>query len=155
MKVALGKVGSQNHDSRHGIEGFEKENILKFRGKCKNTNLRHVFFIVISGDIFSKERMCRFGMVEDNRCERCELAETIKHIQWDCAESRKIWELFTEWIGNHALVSRSMNEYKDIFWVGDNAHVCKVKVKIIQEMIQIQRPSRWHKEKKSDLLVRR
>ena len=71
FKVALGKVSSQNHDTKLGIDGFDKEGILKFKCKYQNTKLRHVFFRGISGDIFSKEMMCRFGMVDNNTCKRC------------------------------------------------------------------------------------
>ena len=71
LKVNLGKVSPQDHKTKLGIEEFDKENILKFRKKCKNIKLRHVNYRLISGDIFSKERMCRFGMINNNICERC------------------------------------------------------------------------------------
>ena len=41
-------------------------------------------------------------------------------------------------------MSNSINEYQDIFNIDECAHVCKVKMKIIQEMIQIERPSGWN-----------
>jgi hypothetical protein len=41
-------------------------------------------------------------------------------------------------------MSNNINEYQDIFYIDDCAHVCKVKMKIIQEMIQIERPSGWN-----------
>ena len=97
----------------------------------------HVFFRGISGDIFSKERMCRFGMVDNNTCERRERVEASKHLLWHCRELRNIWRLYNDWIANDARASKSVFEYEDIFWVDDNAHVCKLKVQIMQEKIQI------------------
>jgi hypothetical protein len=41
-------------------------------------------------------------------------------------------------------MSNKINEYQDIFNIDECAHVCKVKMKIIQEMIQIERPSGWN-----------
>ena len=41
-------------------------------------------------------------------------------------------------------MSNNINEYQDIFNIDECAHVCKVKMKIIQEMIQIERPSGWN-----------
>ena len=41
-------------------------------------------------------------------------------------------------------MSNVVNEYQDIYKIDDNAHVCKVKMKIIQEMIQIIRPIGWN-----------
>ena len=129
-----------------GIEEFDKENILKFRKKCKNIKLRHVYYRLISGDIFSKERMCRFGMINNNVCERCQDIETTKHLLWGCRESSNIWEIFNTWVTNNNTVSDAVNEYQDIYKISECAHVCKVKMKIIQEMIQIERPGGWNLE---------
>ena len=148
LKIRLGKVSPQDHKTKLGIEVFDKESIMKFRNKCKNIKLRHVFYRLISGDIFSKERMCRFGMTNSNICERCQQVESTKHLLWGCIESRNIWELFNVWLTtNSRPVSNLMNEYQDIYRIDECAHVCKVKMKIIQEMIQIQRPSGWNMEK--------
>ena len=46
-----------------------------------------------------------------------------------------------------------MREYKDIFWVDDNAHVCKVKIKIIQEMIQIICLTMWNIKMIKDISI--
>ena len=146
LKINLGKVSSQNHTIKLGINEFDKESIIKFRHKCKNIKLRHVFFRLISGDIFSKERMCRFGMINNNLCERCQQIESTKHLLWECVESRNIWELFNTWIVSNNPVSNVINEYQDIYYIDNCAHVCKVKMKIIQEMIQIERPSGWNLE---------
>jgi hypothetical protein len=146
LKINLGKVSSQNNTIKLGINEFDKESIIKFRHKCKNIKLRHVFFRLISGDIFSKERMCRFGMINNNLCERCQQIESTKHLLWECVESRNIWELFNTWIVSNSPVSNVVNEYQDIYDIDNCAHVCKVKIKIIQEMIQIERPSGWNLE---------
>ena len=108
---------------------------------------RHVFFRLISGDIFSKERMCRFGMINNNICERCQEIETTRHLLWGCVESRNIWEFFNIWTVNNGSIANTINEYQDIYRIDDCAHVCKVKMKIIQEMIQIERPRGWNEER--------
>ena len=147
LKINLGKVSSQDHKTKLGIQEFDKESILKFRKKCKNIKLRHIFFRLISGDIFSKERMHRFGIINDNACERCQQIESTKHLLWGCVESRNIWEFFNIWILNNNPMSHLVNEYQDIYNIDDCAHVCKVKMKIIQEMIQIERPRGWNLER--------
>ena len=150
LKIILSKVSSQDHITKLDIEEFDKDSIIKFRNKCKNIKLRHVYYRLISGDIFSKERMCRFGMIDNNICERCQQVESTRHLLWGCIESRNIWELFNIWLtnnNNNTPGSGQMNEYQDIYRVDDCAHVCKVKIKIIQEMIQIQRPNGWNMER--------
>ena len=44
-------------------------------------------------------------------------------------------------------MAQLINEYHDIYSIDDCAHVCKVKMKIIQEMIQIERPRGWNLER--------
>ena len=147
LKIILGKVSSQDYINKLGIDEFDKENILKFRNKCKNIKLRHVFYRLISGDIFSGERMFRFGMINNNTCVRCQQIESTRHLLWGCRESSNIWELFNIWIANNHPASKVMNEYQDMYKIDDCSHVCKVKMKIIQEMIQIERPSGWNIDK--------
>ena len=38
----------------------------------------------------------------------------------------------------------STHGHQDIFCMEDCAHVCKLKIEITQEMIQIQHPSKWN-----------
>ena len=91
--------------------------------------------------------MHRFGIINDNVCERCQQIESTKHLLWECAESRNIWESFNNWIINKNPMAQLINEYQDIYNIDDCAHICKVKMKIIQEMIQIERPRGWNLER--------
>jgi hypothetical protein len=50
-------------------------------------------------------------------------------------------------MADNNFVSTIINDYKDIYNMDNCAHVCKVKMKIIQEMIQIERPSGWNIER--------
>ena len=90
--------------------------------------------------------MCRFGMINNNICERCQQIESNRHLLWECVESRNIWDLFNTWIANNNSASKAVNEYQDIYNIDDCAHVCKVKMKIIQEMVQIEHSSGWNLE---------
>ena len=44
LKVALGKVSSQDYKGKLEIDNFDKESILRFRSKCNNTKLRRVLY---------------------------------------------------------------------------------------------------------------
>ena len=91
--------------------------------------------------------MNRFGMINNNACERCQQIESTRHLLWGCVESNNIWRLFNTWIANNNSSSKIINEYQDIYHIDNCAHVCKVKMKIIQEMIQIERPRGWNIER--------
>ena len=56
--------------------------------------------------------------------------------------------MYNSWIRNQPLTSDcvQVNNYNDIYVVENNAQTCKVKIKIIQEMIQITRPRYWNLE---------
>jgi hypothetical protein len=54
--------------------------------KHKNTMLR-----ILNGDIFCKERLFRFKMIDNNRCDRCGDIETSQHMLIDCPDANKIW----------------------------------------------------------------
>ena len=56
-------------------------------------------------------------------------------------------QLFNKWITNNSTVAKEVIEYQDIYIIDNCAHVCKVKMKIIQEMIQIVRPSGWNMDR--------
>jgi hypothetical protein len=47
---------------------------------------------LLHGDIFTRERMQRFGMVDDRQCCYCGSLETVKHMLWDCNRVRGVWE---------------------------------------------------------------
>ena len=89
--------------------------------------------------------------LNNNRCERSDEIESTKHLLWGCVEARNIWNLFNIWSANNGndinnRLTKSINEYQDNFFIYECAHVCNVKMKIIQEMIQIQLPNGWNLE---------
>jgi hypothetical protein len=86
-------------------------------------------------------------MIDNNICERCQETESTKHLLWGCWESRNIWDLFNRWTIDNNSRAKLVNDYQDIYNIDDCAHVCKVKMKIIQEMIQIERPRGWNLDK--------
>ena len=99
----------QNVESNPGPENGIKSNVVVRTYNCNglgNVNKFRRLLIKLKpevqhGDIFSKERMCRFGMINNNTCERCHEIETTKHLLWGCVESRNIWDLFNSWISNN------------------------------------------------------
>ena len=69
---------------------FDKVNKLTST-KHKNSLLR-----TLHGEIYTKEKLFRFGLVQDPNCENCNQVETLLHKVQDCARVRAIWELALE-----------------------------------------------------------
>ena len=87
------------------------------------------------------EKMFKYKMVNNNKCIRCAEVETYKHLLWECREVKKIWELFNVSLINHE--EERVLEYENVFKIGNIARVNKLKIRIIQGLIQIERPKNW------------
>ncbi len=55
---------------------------------------------------------------------------------------KQIWTLYNEYINNLGKSEGVMKEYKQIFTAGDEPGITIIKIRLIQEMIQIQRPKK-------------
>jgi hypothetical protein len=130
-----------NFNEKLGTINYKIEYINKFRHQCKNVKLRHIYFRLIMGDFFTKERMFKYKMVNDNRCVRCGGVETFIHLLWECGIARIIWQGFNEYTTNRGNSNIKVTSYDEIFEIGDIRILNIVKMKIIQIMIQIVRPT--------------
>ena len=93
------------------------------------------------------EKMFKYKMVINNRCRRCQEVETFKHLIWECIETKKIWTIFNELLTHLDLREEKIQDYDNIFMIGEIEVISKIKIRLIQEMIQIERPVNWSREK--------
>jgi hypothetical protein len=91
------------------------------------------------------EKMLKY--VKNNTCKRCEEVETYKHLIWECGEAKKIWQLFNRFATSENQQEERVLEYDNVFKVGTKANINMIKVKAIQELIQIEGPINWMIEK--------
>ena len=92
--------------------------------------------------MYTKERMLRFRMSRNDECERCGEVESYKHLFWECRESRRVWQVFNEYMRNIGHQHR-VDNYENVFNIDKNRIISMIKVKVIQAMIQIERPRGW------------
>jgi len=61
------------------------------------TSIRHrnILLRVIHGEIYSKERLFRFGLSDNNLCEHCNEVETIVHKFFECRRVANLWDELT------------------------------------------------------------
>ena len=107
LKVALSKTTMVDYESKLDINNFNRNTIYTVRKKVKNCKLRNIFYRLINKDFFSKERLKRIKLTDNDLCDRCNLTETTKHLLWECSYSKNIWELY-----NHILVQVGENKYE-------------------------------------------
>ena len=146
LKLAMNKTTKQDFNMRLGLENFDKNNIVKFRHQCKNTKLRHIQFRLLSKDFFTMEKMLKYKMVATDKCQRCNEKETYKHLLWECKEAKKIWINYNNYLQHIKYPQDKIETYQDVYLIPNIIAISTVKMKIIQEMIQIKRPTGWTME---------
>jgi len=143
LKNALDRLDEINIAERLEIEESNEINILQFRKNCKNSKLRNIHFRLLHNDFFTYKKMFKFKMSENPNCPRCNEIESTKHLLWECNESRNIWNLYNSVLTNSNLQNMTINKYEDIFITENLSILSTIKMKIVQEFIQIERPKGW------------
>jgi hypothetical protein len=140
LKKALEKVAIVEYERKLEIRNFDRESIIDIRQGVSNVKLRNVFYRLINKDFFTKERMFKFKMIDNDKCERCGMKETTIHLLWECAETKKMWDGFNKLLEESGLDNLKIKEYDDVYTFKGNGAASSVKLKIINEQIQISRP---------------
>jgi hypothetical protein len=142
LKISFDKITENDFENRLGIT-YDTENLKRFRVQCKNAKLRNIYYRMVNKDFFTYERMKKFKMSENDKCPRCDNVETTKHLLWECSESENIWKIYNNMLTQIKLNNLIVRKYDDLYNMSGNGAINMIKIKIIQEMIQINRPTRW------------
>jgi hypothetical protein len=65
---------------------------------------------------------------------------------------RNIWSLFNQIMRKVGYHNECVTLYEDIFRVGSHSANCMIKIKIIQALIQIERPKYWNRQNILDII---
>jgi len=141
LKLALKKTDTTDYNNKLGIIDFDNDDIIETRRNVSNVKLRNIFFRLINKDFFTKDRLFRFKMTEDNKCDRCNLEETTKHLLWECKSTRMMWKSFNTILNESGLNQFSVNDYNEVYKFNGTGAVSTIKLKLINELIQIVRPT--------------
>jgi exonuclease III len=144
FKQILNKTETFDYNHKLGID-YDKENIMRFRNNCKNPKLRNIYFRLTHNDFYTKEKMKRFKMTNSDECSRCGNKENLEHLIWECFQAQGIWSLYNELMTKIGKMTEKITYYKDVFSTPQDATTTLIKIRIIQELIQIERPSNWNK----------
>jgi hypothetical protein len=148
MKLILNKTEEHNVNAKLGITNFKEENITITRRNCTNAKLRNIYFRLIHNDFFTSERMKRFGMTASDKCLRCGRIENLRHLIWECSHSNNIWNLFNDMVKEVYPNSKDLIiVYENIFDACETPSTNVIKLRVVQELIQIDRPKNWNRDK--------
>ena len=59
--------------------------------KVTNTKHKSTLLRTAHGEIYTKEKLARFGLIESPECPRCNEVETLRHKLIECAYVNRIW----------------------------------------------------------------
>jgi hypothetical protein len=62
---------------------------------------------------------------------------------WHCRERKRVWQAFNAYLIYIRKSNSKVFSYDGVFVIGDFRVVIKVNMKVIQKMIQIDRPVNW------------
>ena len=151
LKKALDCVSLADFHVKLGIENNIVEP-LQFRRDCRNAKSRNIYFRLIHNDFFTYKRMYKYKMTDNENCPRCGLVEDTRHLLWDCLDSQKIWKSYNEILREAMLSKLILKCYDDLYRVEANEVLSTIKIKLIQEMIQIVRPTNWTKDRTINII---
>ena len=152
LKIALAKTSTTEFERKLGISNFDPDCIMKVRKQISNVKLRNIFYRLINNDFYTKSKMVKFKMTDSAECERCGAEETTKHLLWDCSFSQLAWKNLNSILDEKKLGLDKIVSYEKIFDFGGTACSTLIKLKIINEFIQIERPKQLSKSKISTLI---
>jgi exonuclease III len=149
LKIAYEKCETLKVETKNNLENFtfDMETISKFRVQCKEVKMRNVFYRLLNKDFFYAERMFRYKMVESPTCKRCGEIETNNHLLFECRFTVLMWSIYNKVLRESFNSKYSIRRIEDIFDFNNGPIENGLKIKLINELIQIDRPMYWTKEK--------
>ena len=139
LKIALNKVTEVDYCLKNKIKEFDLSEIMLVRKQVKNVKLRNVYYRLINNDFYSKTKLKKFKITQDDKCERCQQIETTRHLLWDCHWSQKMWKNLNI-IFDQQKLSIKIQSFEDIFNFKNSSCINTIKLRLINELIQIERP---------------
>jgi hypothetical protein len=96
--------------------------------------------------------MLKYKMTQSDKCPRCGVTETINHLLWECHHAKLIWNEYNNFMTNVSKQTERVNNYKEIYIPGDIPATALIKIKVTQELIQMNRPTNWSSLKMENLV---
>jgi hypothetical protein len=97
--------------------------------------------------------MFKYKMSETPNCPRCNQIESSKHLLWECCETQKLWKSYNDILTGVKLEKLKLTNYEDLFRIEEIPILMTIKLKLIQELIQITRPTNWDINRTINLII--
>lgn len=71
---------------------------MLFFNNIARPNAIFVLWMACLGKLYTRDRLKRFGVTNDDRCFMCDEFESVKHMFFGCRAVRDIWEGVLNWL---------------------------------------------------------
>ena len=108
--------------------------------KLTSTRHKNTILRVVHGEIYTKEKLSRFGLIDSATCPRCDQVETLRHKFIECHYSRKIWAEALPYIEKLAgVIEPSQDKTKIIIAANINSNLAAMTLsaEIMQVILQL------------------
>ena len=95
---------------------LESTNWLYRLKKLTSVKHQNILLRIAHGEIYTKEKLCRYGLIELPTCPRCDQVETLRHKFIECEYIARIWTEFNVKMGltdNEDPINRIMGAYRN------------------------------------------
>jgi hypothetical protein len=96
--------------------------------------------------------MKKYKMTSTDECPRCGLTETAEHLLWECVHVQQIWNKYNNLIRKMGKEQDLVRNYNNVYRTGPNPISTLIKIKVIKELIQIERPKNWDDNRMESLV---
>ena len=96
-RIVKSKAEQFKFQSVLGITPYDGINPFVTARLINHSMSQRIFkFRLLHLDIFTKQRMFKFKMVDSDKCDTCGEVETIKHVLWECRRAKLVWDKINE-----------------------------------------------------------
>jgi hypothetical protein len=114
---------------------------LRNLSKLASTRHKNTLLRIIHRDIYTKEKLCRYNLIDNSICPRCNEIETFEHKILECTYVRLIWKEVLKITKNR---QRPINiETAIAAYTGNNPTIVTVHAEILSRLIQLRENQNW------------
>jgi hypothetical protein len=144
LKDALKKISEPETIRKYSLnQAIQTEDMFtNLYYKVKDPKLRAINFRILHGDVFSKDRMMRFNMSDDDKCERCGQIESKNHQLHDCKYAKDMWAHYNCTMRQIGLANVEVNSIEQAIMPQKEGNYFSetLKALVLKANIQIERP---------------
>ena len=129
-------------DLKIGIKLTTQESLTWALKLSRLTSTRHknTLLKVAHGEVYTKAKLFRFGLVGDDTCPRCDETESLKHKIVDCHYAKRIWEeakTYLEKLSNVATINNDCTKIAIAATLDSSLGSMTLTAEILQTILQL------------------